>query len=195
MMYFTLTWPNTVTCAFSNPVHACNSRVWLTTRYFSPEVVTLQKDGVLVGPFGAQLHTPRVGQHFLGMSKAISQVPGLSPRNREIAIITTGARFNAAYELYAHKVLGRMKGISEEEIEEMLRGKRPETFDEEGKAVYDAAHELVDGSGPLSQAAWDRLVKLLSKDGATALVQLVGFYSYVCMILRGFDCKIPDADK
>jgi hypothetical protein len=126
------------------------------------------------------------------MAKALAQIPGLNPRNREIAIITTGARFNAAYELYAHKILGEMKGISSQEYDEIILGRRPETFDEEGKAVYDVAHELVSGSGPLSQGAWDRAVKLLTKDGATALVQYVGFYSYVCIILRGFDCQIPN---
>jgi 4-carboxymuconolactone decarboxylase len=157
-------------------------------------VVYKLKDNRFVGPFGAQLHTPGAGQHFLGMAKAIAQIPGLNPRNREIAIITTGAKFNAAYELYAHKVLGEMKGISPQEYDEILKGKRPESFDEEAKAVYDVAHKLVVGSGPLSRGAWDKAVELLTKDGATAVVQYVGFYSYVCMILRGFDCKIPNVE-
>jgi 4-carboxymuconolactone decarboxylase len=152
-------------------------------------------DGRFVGPFGALLHTPGPGQHFLGMAKALAQIPGLKPRNREIAIITTGAKFDAVYELYAHKVLGEKQGVSSLEYDEILKGKRPEAFDEEGKAVYDVAYELVNSSGPLSQGAWNKAVELLGKDGATALVQYVGFYSYVCMILRGFDCKIPNIDE
>lgn len=44
-------------------------------------------DGRFVGPFGALLHTPGPDQHFLGMANTLAQIPGLTPRNREIAII------------------------------------------------------------------------------------------------------------
>ena len=130
------------------------------------------------------------------MGKTIAQLPGgLSGRNREIAIITVGARFDAAFELHSHKILGERQGVTAAQFDEIVKGKRPESFDEQGRAVYDVAYELAYGSGPLSKGAWDKAVELLTKEGATALVQYVGFYAYVCMILNGFDCRIPDADE
>lgn len=165
-----------------------------TRIFFFSGLVYLRKDGRFVGPFGAQLHTPRAGEHFLGMALAIAQIPGLSARNREIATIATGAKYKAAYELYEHTALGEKHGLSRGEIEARFRGERPETFDEEAKAVCDVAYELVHGSGPLSEAAWTKAVNLITRDGAIAVVQYVGFYSYVCIILNGFDCKVPDPE-
>lgn len=155
----------------------------------------MDKEGRFIGPFGPLLHTPGVGHHFLGLSQTIAQIPGLTPRNREIAILTTGTKFDAAFEVWAHKKLAALAGVLPEQIEEIVEGKRPESLDQEGKAVYDVAHELAHGTGPLSQGAWNKAVELISKDGATQLVQLVGFYSYVSVMLRGFDCRIPSTDE
>ena len=83
------------------------------------------------------------------------------------------------------------KGISEEEVDSIVQGELPGSMDEEGRAVWEAASELVNSSGPLSRTKWDRLVQLFSKDGATHLVQTVAFYCYVCVILNGFDVQVP----
>lgn len=149
---------------------------------------------MLVGPFGVQLHTPDIGQHHLRMSEAIYAVPGLTSRNRELAILVTSAKFDTAYQLYVHKALAKREGMPDHEIERIARGERPETLSEDGKAVYDAAYELVHGRGPLSQSVWDSLVDQISKAGATALVHLVGLYSYIAIILNGFDSKIPEKE-
>lgn len=151
------------------------------------------EDGRFVGPFAVQLHTPAVGHHFLGMAKALRRLPGLSDLNREIATIVVGARFDAAYELVAHKHLGQKFGLSENEYLEILNGKKPETLTEEGKAVFDVAYELASGSGPMAQETWENAVRLIGKDATTAVVHYVGFYSYVSVILRGFDVKVPEA--
>ncbi|OCL11733.1 hypothetical protein AOQ84DRAFT_286603 [Glonium stellatum] len=165
------------------------------TSIHSDGVVYLRKDGRFVGPFGAELHSPRVGEHFLGMALAIAEIPGLNARNREIATITTGAKFNAAYELYAHRTLAEKHGVLVKEYETILTGHRPETLDEEGKALYDMAYEFMHGSGPLSQATWTNGVRLLTRDGAIAVVQYIAFYSYVCTILNGFDCRILSPEE
>jgi hypothetical protein len=77
----------------------------------------------------------------------------------------------------------------------MLRGERPQTFDDVGKAVYDVANELVNKPGPLSEDKWADIVRLIGKEGVIAVVQYVAFYSYVCMILNGFDCKVPEDEE
>ena len=148
-----------------------------------------------MGPFAVQLHTPQVGEHFLGMAKALRQVPGLSDINREIATIVVGVRYDAQYELASHRILGRKFGLSATEIQELLDGKKPASFKEDQSVAFDVAHELSYGSGPLSQGVWDRSVQLLGTPGTTAVIQYVCFYSYVCMILRGFDVKIPTTDS
>jgi hypothetical protein len=97
------------------------------------------EDDRFVGPFAVQLHTPRVGEHFLGMTKALVQIPGLSAINHEIATIVVGARHDAQYELTAHQALGRKFGLSDAEIRTLLDAKRPGTFDE-SQALFSTWH-------------------------------------------------------
>lgn len=128
------------------------------------------------------------------MAKAVSQLPELAPKHREIATLVTGAKSKAAYELYGHRILALDRGISEEEFETILRGECPATFTDDDKAVYALADDLVNKAGPLSQEKWDAVATPIGKDTAAGLVQVVAFYSYVSTILNGFDCKVPDED-
>lgn len=141
-----------------------------------------------------QLHTPEVGEHFLGMAVKLQDIPGLSLKNREIVILVVGAKYQADYELYAHKVLALKHGITEAEIESILHTECPRSFSTEERTVYDATCELVSKPGPLSEEKWRNLVAAITKDGATAVVQYAAFYSYVATILNGFDCRVPGAE-
>lgn len=159
------------------------------------ETPYILEDGRFVGPFAVQLHTPGVGQHFLGMAQALRQLPGLSHINREIATLVVGSRFEAAYEVVAHKAIAKKVGLSEEEVNTLEKGQKPESLQEDGKAVFDVAHELAYGSGPLSPVVWDNSVRLVGKEATIAVVQYVGFYSYVSVVLRGFDVQVPKSNK
>lgn len=150
------------------------------------------EDGRFVGPFAVQLHTPQVGEHFIGMALSLQKIPGLSTKSREIVILVVGTKYQADYELYAHKVLALTHGVSQAEVDSILAGECPKTFVGEEKAVYDAVFELVHKPGPLSEAKWKDLVAAITKDGATAVIQYSAFYSYVSTILNGFACKIPE---
>lgn len=156
--------------------------------------IYITKDGRFVGPFGAHLHIPVVGKQFLGMAKAISRLPGLSPKHREIAVLVTGAKFKAAYELYGHRLIALDRGVTEDEFNAILRGECLDTFTNDDKFVYALAYDLVNQPGPLAQDKWDAVADNIGKDAAAGLVQVVAFYSYVSTILNGFDCKVPHAD-
>jgi 4-carboxymuconolactone decarboxylase len=80
--------------------HKVNS---YTSKKYGAKGMFRQTDGRFLGPFGAQMHTPHVGEAWLDMAQNIAQIPGLTLKNREIVIVATGVRFNAAFELEAHK--------------------------------------------------------------------------------------------
>ena len=118
----------------------------------------------------------------------------LTPRGREIAILVVGAHHRAAYELYAHELIGAKAGLSADEIESIVRKvAKPVSFRDEGEdgVVYDIARELVEGKGVLGKGLWERGVAVLGREGVTLLIQYVGFYAYVCTLLRGFDAEVP----
>ncbi|KAF2482533.1 AhpD-like protein [Neohortaea acidophila] len=168
---------------------------YTTNRYGKAAVAYMLDDARLTGPFGVQLHTPQVGEHVLGLAKALRSLPGLSDTNREIASIVVGVRYNTRYELAMHQMLGWKFGLAAASIDTMLAGKKPASFNAEQSVVFDVAHELAYGSGTLPQDLWDRAVEVLGRPGTIALVQYVGFYSYACTILRGFDVEIPVTDR
>lgn len=151
-----------------------------------------------VGPFGITLHTPAVGQDILNLGDHIAKLPqgNYSARSREITTLVVGSLQQAAYELYAHRIIAAETGISEQDIEDVVSGRKPEgwTGESEDSVVYDCCYELVRGSKELSQANWDRGVKVLGKDGLTVLIYTAGFYQFVCTVLRGFDAKVPESE-
>lgn len=148
-------------------------------------------DGSLIGPYGVLLHHPEVARQFQGLVRALQTIPGLSLYSREVAIAVVGSRSQAAYEQYAHRIIATQRaGITAAELHEIHAGRCPDTLTNEGKAAFELATAL--GSpGALDQAVYDRAVGVLGKDGAAAVVHYTGFYSYVGVLLNGFDVQVP----
>src|SRR5262249_12253461 len=63
---------------------------------------TIAGDGSLIGPWNAWLHEPVIGRAVWELTKAMTAQASLPDPARQVAILVVGARFNAAYELYAH---------------------------------------------------------------------------------------------
>jgi hypothetical protein len=148
-------------------------------------------DGSLIGPYGVLLHHPEVARQFVGLVRSLHTIPGLSLYGREVAIAVAGSRSHAAYENYAHRIIATQRaGISEEELQEIHAGRCPDTLTAEGKAAFELATAL-GTPGPLPREVYDRAVGVLGKDGAAAVVHYTGFYSYVGVLLNGFDVQVP----
>ena len=154
-----------------------------------------------VGPFGITLHTPTVGHDFLNLGQHIGELPqgNYSARSREITTLVVGSLQQAAYELYAHRIIAAEKGLSESEIEDVVAGRKPEAWEKdlegEDSVVYDCCYELVHGQRELSEGNWIRAVKVLGREGMTVLIYTAGFYQFVCTVLRGFDAKVPEQEE
>merc|ERR1712000_178087 len=155
---------------------------------------TSLEDGTLIGPFGILLHHPQLGEPFYRLAQGLRMIPGLSSYGREVVIAVAGARSQAAYENYAHAIIANGEGISEAELHEIHAGRCPETLTEEGKVAFELATAL-GRPGILEQAIWDKAVKVLGRDGAAAAVHYTGFYSYVGIVLNGFDAKVPGEES
>jgi hypothetical protein len=162
-----------------------------TTRRYGDNPRTALDDGTMIGPFGVNLHHPKVGHHFHELAMAFQTIPGLSFYGREVVIAVSGARSHAAFENYAHAVIARRAGITEAELQDIHAGICPDTLTDEGKMAFEVSTAL-GKPGVLDQSIWDRAVKVLGKDGAAAVVHYTGFYSYVGILLNGLDAKVPE---
>lgn len=148
-------------------------------------------DGSAVGPYGVLLHHPKVAPKFQDLVRALQTIPGLSLYGREVVIAVAGSRSQAAYENYAHHIIATKRaGITEAELHEIHAGRCPDTLTEEGKAAFHLARALGKPE-VLDQAAYDRAIAVLGKDGTAAVIHYTGFYSYVGILLNAFDVKVP----
>jgi 4-carboxymuconolactone decarboxylase len=153
--------------------------------------VTEREDGALEGPWNPWLHFPDVGTQAWNLSKAVIGMSSIPARCREIAILITGRRFAAAYEIYAHTSVARIAGLSDREIATILAGRRPEKLEPEEFIAFDLALALTDG-GPVPEALFLSAKRVFGDVGCAGLIFLVGLYCFVAVTLNGFDVPVPN---
>ena len=177
---------------------AFDSLTSLTVKLFgdpksSPFTYKRSSDGALVGPFPLYLASPGVGEHVVDLVGQLAGIPGLPADAKEVAILTVGAHYKAAYELYAHVNVAMKKvGMSKEVVEAIARGEKPDGLNEGCSVSFDATAYLASKPGPLPKELWDRCIKAFGKEGTVALVHYVGLYAYTCIVLNAMDAPVPD---
>jgi len=81
----------------------------------------------------------------VGAGEGFVDIPTLPKPIREIAILVTGAKFHAAYELYAHVLVAELRGLPDDKIATIIAGQRPSDFTREEAVAYDTAAALLSG--------------------------------------------------
>jgi 4-carboxymuconolactone decarboxylase len=147
--------------------------------------------GALMGPWNPWLHEPRIGGAIWALTKAMTMEATLPDTVRQIAILVTGAKFDAAYEIYAHVAVAEKDAMSEERLSTLVSGSRPADLTREEGIGYDTAFALVNG-GVLPEPTYRLAVSTFGQHGANELIYLVGLYAMVSMTLNGFNVPVPE---
>jgi alkylhydroperoxidase family enzyme len=150
-------------------------------------------DGALIGPWNPWLRFARFGGPIWELVKALSTSPTLPRPVREVAILVTGAHFHSAYELYAHVLVAEARGLPDDTIATIVAGQRPQELSREEAMAYDVASALVRGS-TLPELLYRQSVLVFGEEGNAELINLVGLYCLVSVILNGFDVPVPDPE-
>ena len=152
----------------------------------------IDRKGALIGPWNPWLRFPKFGGPVWALVKALSSAPSLPRPVREIAILVTGARFHAAYEIYAHVLVAELRGLSDGKIATIAAGQRPSDLTHDEAVAYDVASALVSG-GVLPELTYAQAIKAFGEQGTAEFISLVGLYCMVSVTLNGFDVPVPDA--
>lgn len=147
-------------------------------------------DGAFIGPWGVMLHFPELAEPLGRFINLAQQLPGLSERARQVVILTVGARFNVAYEMYAHARLASRAGLRPGQVATLCAGGRPSDLTEEEVLAADLATALT-GAGPLPGPLYDTVVKRLGRDGLDAVVFVIIHYLALGTILNAYDVAAP----
>lgn len=147
-------------------------------------------DGRFIGPFPFFLAAPEPGLSAMRHALMLGKLP-LPPDAKETAILTCGAHFKAAYELYAHENVAKTTTLSEKQIESIKRDEKPDGLNEQCSTAFDVGQYLCKKPGSLPQGLWYRSVRVLGRDGTVALIHYVGFYAYLCIALNAIGVPVP----
>ncbi len=154
---------------------------------------TIAENGALMGPWNPWLHQPKFGKPIWELIKALSFSPSLPKQIREVAILVTGAKFRAAYEIYAHVMIAEARGLSDDKIATIAAGQRPSDLTRDETIAYDVASALV-SHGALPALTYRQNVDTFGEHAAAELIYLVGLYCLVSVTLNGFDVPVPEPD-
>src|SRR5271154_5414450 len=131
-----------------------------------------REDGALMGPWNPWLHEPGIGRAIWDLTLAMTANASLTDNVRQIAILVVGARFDAAYEIYAHVAVAEHEGMKPERLATLVADVKPNDLWQEESVGSDVAYKLARG-GVLPEPLYTLAVKTFGQHGANELIYLV----------------------
>lgn len=142
-------------------------------------------DGTLRGPFNAMLLSPAVGIALQAVGAAVRYKSVLSDRVREMAILVVASHWGSVFERDAHEAVGRVCGVTEEELAALRHGAVPDLTDPSEHVAVGTVVALTN-RGSLTDEQYRGAVESLGERGVFELTALVGYYSTLALQLRVF---------
>jgi alkylhydroperoxidase family enzyme len=155
-----------------------------------PPFTTMDDSGALIGPFPAMLRFPELAKPLLEWFTSVTGGSVLPTRAREVAILTIGARYGAAYELYSHSRIALAVGLPGNVVATLVAGRCPTDLTPEETVAHDVAARLHTG-GPIPGALYRAAVDSFGELGTAELVFLVAQYASISMVLNAYDVPTP----
>jgi 4-carboxymuconolactone decarboxylase len=152
-----------------------------------------REDGALMGPWNPWLHEPAIGKAMWDLTMAMTANAVLPDNVRQIAILAVGARFDAAYEIYAHIAVAEHEGMKPERLATLTADLKPDDLAADESVAFDVAYALVRG-GTLPEPLYRLAVDTFGQHGANELIYLVGLYSLVSTTLNAFNVPVPERE-
>ena len=151
-------------------------------------------DGGLIGPFGAWLRSPAIGEKLAEAGALLRFSSALEPRLLELVICTVGAHWRSNFEFWAHARLARRAGVSDEVIDALAAGREPSLERDEDVVVYRFTQHLLE-ERRVPDDLYRRAVELLGEPGVVDMVCLAGYYSAVSLTLNVFQVPLPVGER
>lgn len=147
-------------------------------------------DGRLIGPFNPGLLSPKIGAAFAKLQSTEEGETTLTPRIRQVVLLTIGALWQCDYERYAHRAVAHKLGMSKEVVDALAEGTEPKGLTEDELLAREVTeriatdHTLPDDLFRKAQAAF-------GNQGIVDLLILAGCYVIVCSMLNSFEIPAP----
>ena len=147
-------------------------------------------DGRLLGPFNPLLVSPKLGTAFVDYLAAERDGTSLSATVREVIILTVGAVWKSAYELYAHTAVAKQAGLDPMTVDALALGRPPTSLSADQRAAHDFARQLA-ADRRVEEPVYQAAVDCLGERGVTDLIHLAGLYMATSAMLNAFAVPVP----
>jgi len=157
------------------------------------DVISGERRGA-AGPFNVLLRSPEMGnlaQQFGASMRFHSSMP---PKLNEMAIIITARHWTSQFEWTAHHRGALQAGIAPAIADAIAEGRRPAAMPRDEEAVYNFATELLQ-TKQVSDTTFAAAKSVLSERGVVELIDVMGWYSTVSMLLNVDRYPLPDGSK
>jgi 4-carboxymuconolactone decarboxylase len=149
-------------------------------------------DDRLIGPFNAMLRSPAISKAVMGVTSAEGKETSLSEKVRQVVILTVGAAWQAAYELYAHAAVAAKAGFDEATIRALVAGQKPASLAPEESVAYDFTQRLTTRH-QIEAALYEQAIVTFGEKGVVDLIYLAGQYMTISGLLNTFAVPAPSA--
>jgi 4-carboxymuconolactone decarboxylase len=165
----------------------------LSKNEMDPELLNLAayKRGGQEEPFNIYrtlAHHPRMVREWLQFADSIRFNAKLSSRDRELLILRTGVNCKCEYEWGQHVPYAREAGMSEDEINAIVRPISSWDWSEKDIVLLEVADELHMSSN-INESLWKLLSAHFQNDELVEIIMLVGQYHLVSFVLNGFSVE------
>lgn len=155
--------------------------------------VAVAENGALMGPWNPWLHEPAIGKAIWDLTLALTAQASLPDNVRQLVILVVGARFDAAYEIYAHIAVAEREGMRPERLASLTADVKPADLTAEESVAFDVAYKLVRG-GTLPEPLYRLAVETFGQHGANEMFYLIGLYSLVSTTLNAYNVPVPERE-
>ncbi len=143
------------------------------------------------GPFKVLLRSPEVLKRAQYLGAFLRYDCSLSGPLSEFAILCIARIWSNDYEWFVHMPIAQKSGVSDEIIDAIRHGRRPEGMSDEQAAVYDFTNELMT-KRRVSDETYARAQVLFGDKGVIDLVGLNGYYSLLAMAMNAVQMANPN---
>src|SRR5215510_4821047 len=143
-----------------------------------------------LGPGSIMLNVPEVAKRGLELARYLREDASLSPRIRELAMLTTAREMDCQFIWNAHAPLGRRTGLRAEIIDNLRDKKELPALAPDEAAVVHYGRELF-RTHRVSRGAFQAALEQFGRQGVVELGLVMGNYSLLALLINAFDTDLP----
>lgn len=149
------------------------------------------REGIgMIGPFGAWVRAPGVGQPIQRVGEAVRFNTSLAENVKEVAICTVGAFHRSKFEFAAHRALAIKAGVSERALDQLKDDTHP-GFSGDEVIAYTIATQLLTQHKIIPET-YTHGIEAFGENGMIELVATVGYYCLISLTLNAFEIPLAD---